>query len=61
MSRRCDCIDEAEVTSQLISGNFPPYRQLIPAKTETIWWLPKDEFVRITKIAGLFARDSMVA
>lgn len=51
-------LDEAEVTSQLISGNFPPYRQLIPEKTETGVTLPKDEFVRITKIAGLFARDS---
>lgn len=50
--------DEAEVTSQLISGNFPPYRQLIPEKTETTVVLPRDEFVRITKIAGLFARDS---
>ncbi|QHN42252.1 DNA polymerase III subunit beta [Candidatus Mycosynbacter amalyticus] len=50
--------DEAEVTSQLISGNFPPYRQLIPEKTETTVTLPRDEFVRITKIAGLFARDS---
>ncbi len=51
-------LDEAEVTSQLISGNFPPVRQLIPEKTETQVTLPKQEFVRITKIAGLFARDS---
>lgn len=51
-------LDEAEVTSQLISGNFPPYRQLIPEKTDTHVLLPKNEFVRITKIAGLFARDS---
>lgn len=51
-------LDEAEVTSQLISGNFPPYRQLIPEKTETTVTLAKDEFVRITKVAGLFARDS---
>lgn len=51
-------LGEAEVTSQLISGNFPPYRQLIPAKNETTVVLPKDEFVRITKISGLFARDS---
>lgn len=51
-------IDEAEITSQLISGNFPPYRQLMPEKTETRVVLPKADFVRITKIAGLFARDS---
>lgn len=51
-------LDEAEVTSQLISGNFPPYRTLIPADSETNVVLAKDEFVRVTKIAGLFARDS---
>ncbi len=51
-------LDESEVTSQLISGNFPPYRQLIPEKTETTATLAKAEFVRITKVAGLFARDS---
>lgn len=51
-------IDEAELTSQLISGNFPPYRTLIPENSETNVILPKADFVRITKIAGLFARDS---
>lgn len=51
-------IDEAELTSQLISGNFPPYRTLIPETSETRVVLSKAEFVRITKIAGLFARDS---
>lgn len=51
-------IDEAELTSQLISGNFPPYRTLIPENSETSIVLSKAEFVRITKIAGLFARDS---
>lgn len=51
-------LDGSEITSQLISGNFPPYRQLIPEKTETSVVLAKDEFVRITKVAGLFARDS---
>lgn len=49
---------EAEVTSRLIDGNFPDYRQLIPAKSETNITLNKAEFVRITKVAGLFARES---
>lgn len=51
-------IDDAEITSQLIDGNFPPYRQLIPQSNEVAAHIKKDEFVRITKIAGLFARDS---
>jgi len=49
---------DAEVTSRLIDGNFPDYRQLIPASSETSVVIPRQEFVRITKIAGLFARES---
>jgi DNA polymerase-3 subunit beta len=49
---------EAEVMSRLIDGNFPDYRQLIPKESETSITLDKSEFVRITKIAGLFARES---
>lgn len=49
---------ETEITSRLIDGNFPDYRQLIPATSETTVTLNKSDFVRITKIAGLFARES---
>lgn len=49
---------EAEITSRLIDGNFPDYRQLIPASSETSITVEKSDFVRITKIAGLFARES---
>lgn len=49
---------EAEITSRLIDGNFPDYRQLIPEKSETSIVLQKSDFVRVTKIAGLFARES---
>jgi DNA polymerase III subunit beta len=49
---------EAEITSRLIDGNFPDYRQLIPATSDTSITLAKSDFVRITKIAGLFARES---
>lgn len=51
-------VGEAEITSRLIDGNFPPYRELIPATSETSMTLNTTDFVRITKIAGLFARDS---
>jgi DNA polymerase-3 subunit beta len=51
-------VGESEVTSRLIDGNFPPYRELIPATSETTMTLATSEFVRVTKIAGLFARDS---
>ncbi len=51
-------VGDSEVTSRLIDGNFPPYRQLIPETSETSITIDKNEFVRITKIAGLFARES---
>jgi DNA polymerase-3 subunit beta len=51
-------IGEVEITSRLIDGKFPDYRQLIPQSSEIHADLPKDEFVRITKIASLFARDT---
>jgi DNA polymerase-3 subunit beta len=51
-------LGESEVTSRLIDGNYPDYRQLIPANSETIVTLNASEFGRVTKIAGLFARES---
>lgn len=49
---------DIEITSRLIDGNFPDYRQLIPRQTDINFTIPKDEFTRITKIASLFARES---
>jgi DNA polymerase III subunit beta len=51
-------VGESEITSRLIDGNYPDYRQLIPANSETNITIAAADFVRITKIAGLFARDS---
>ncbi|MGB4768398.1 MAG: DNA polymerase III subunit beta [Candidatus Saccharimonas sp.] len=51
-------VGDAEITSRLIDGNYPPYRQLIPAESETVVQVRADEFGRIVKIAGLFARQS---
>jgi DNA polymerase-3 subunit beta len=51
-------VGEAEIVSRLIDGNFPNYRSLIPAESVVTGVIKKDDFVRITRIAGLFARDS---
>jgi len=51
-------INEAEIISRLIDGTFPNYRQLVPTSSETTATLNKTEFIRVTKIAGLFARES---
>lgn len=50
--------DGVEITSRLIDGNFPDYRQLIPSSSESSFTIAASEFSRITKIANLFARDS---
>lgn len=51
-------INEAEIISRLVDGNFPDYRQLIPAQSDITAVMNKTEFTRVTKIAGLFARES---
>lgn len=49
---------DVEITSRLIDGTFPDYRQLIPKTTDITVTLQTAELVRITKIASLFARES---
>lgn len=51
-------INDAEIISRLVDGNFPDYRQLIPKKSDITAVVDKQEFTRVTKIAGLFARES---
>ncbi len=50
-------LDEVEITSKLIDGSFPDYRQLIPKKSEVEVELEREELVRVTKLAALFARE----
>ncbi len=50
-------LGDIEITSKLIDGSFPDYRQLIPKQTEIEVGLKKDELVRITKLAALFAKE----
>lgn len=50
-------LGEIEVTSKLVDGSFPDYRQLIPKETEIQMKLERDELVRVTKLAALFAKE----
>lgn len=50
-------LGEVEITSKLIDGSFPDYRQLIPKQTEINVDLKRDELTRITKLAALFAKE----
>ncbi len=47
-----------ELTSRLIEGKFPDYRQIIPKTAETTVEIATAELARITKVTSLFARES---
>ncbi len=51
-------IGDIEVVSRLIEGQFPPYRQIVPQSAATSFDIDTAEFIRITKVAALFARES---
>lgn len=51
-------VGELEITSKLIDGTFPDYRQLIPKETEIEVVVDREELTRISKMAALFARAS---
>lgn len=47
-----------EITSKLINGKYIDYRGLIPIETENKAIIDKTEFLRVVKIAELFAREN---
>lgn len=51
-------VGSVELTSRLIEGQFPNYKQIIPEQEDTAATLSTAEFTRITKIASLFAREN---
>lgn len=50
-------LGEIEITSKIIEGSFPDYRQLIPKDTEVKIDLDKSELTRVVKLAALFAKE----
>lgn len=51
-------VGEVELVSRLIDGAYPDYRKLIPGEFEVTATMDKDDFVNITKVSSLFARES---
>ncbi len=49
---------DSEVITKLIPGKYPDYKSLIPAESEVEFTVYRDEFINITKVASLFARES---
>jgi DNA polymerase-3 subunit beta len=51
-------IGDIELVTRLIEGEYPDYKKLIPSKFATTAKLDKNDFVNITKVSSLFARES---
>ncbi len=49
---------DVELVARLIDGSYPDYKKLIPKKFETVARIKKDDFMNITKVSSLFARES---
>ncbi len=51
-------VGEVELVTRLIEGNYPDYRKLIPTTFSTEAVMKRADFVNITKVSSLFARES---
>lgn len=49
---------DVELVARLIDGTYPDYKKLIPSKFETSAVIKREDFVNITKVSSLFARES---
>lgn len=50
-------LGEVEIISKLIDASFPDYQKLIPKNNDVEVTLNREELIRVTKLAALFARS----
>jgi DNA polymerase-3 subunit beta len=51
-------LGEVEIISRLVDGKYPDYRQLIPKSNDIKIDIKRADFINITKVSSLFARES---
>lgn len=51
-------VGDVELVARLIEGKYPDYRKLIPQSFETTAQLKRADFINVTKVSALFARES---
>jgi DNA polymerase III subunit beta len=51
-------VGDIELVTRLVDGKYPDYRRLIPESFATSATLKRSDFVNITKVSSLFARES---
>lgn len=51
-------VSDVTLISRLISGDYPAYKNLIPASSDTNFTVDREELLQSVKVAALFARES---
>lgn len=51
-------LDDTQIISRLIEGNFPDYKQIIPKEHSSHFELSTSELTKTVKMASFFARES---
>jgi DNA polymerase III subunit beta len=51
-------VGDVELVTRLLEGKYPDYRKLIPSTFSTEATLKRADFVNVTKVSSLFARES---
>lgn len=51
-------VGDVDLVARLIEGKYPDYRKLIPRSFATTAQLKRADFVNVTKVSSLFARES---
>jgi DNA polymerase III subunit beta len=51
-------VGDIELLARLVDGKYPPYRKLIPTDFTTEITLKRADFINVTKVSSLFARES---
>jgi DNA polymerase-3 subunit beta len=52
-------VDSVELTTRIIDGQFPDYKQIIPTKTKTKAIINKNDFIRAVKMSSLFSKKGI--
>lgn len=51
-------VGDVELVTRLVDGKYPDYRKLIPETFATSATLKRADFINVTKVSSLFARES---
>jgi len=52
-------LDNIELISRLVEGQYPDYQQIIPTQSNTVATINTSELIGVTKTASLFARSGI--